>query len=79
MITLPSQLRAHADTMYDEEYPEVGSALISAANEVEKLEAALETCRDLRKYDAAEIGRLRVDCDRLREFNTKLCAEIDKP
>ena len=27
--------------------------------EIERLMAALETCRDLRRYDAAEIGRLR--------------------
>jgi predicted nuclease with TOPRIM domain len=27
---------------------------------------------------ADEIGRLETDCDRLREFNTKLCDEIER-
>jgi hypothetical protein len=27
---------------------------------------------------ADEIERLRADCDRLREFNTKLCDEIER-
>jgi predicted nuclease with TOPRIM domain len=37
-----------------------------------------ETGSDLADDAADEIERLKVDCDRLREFNTKLCTEIDR-
>ena len=50
--------------MDSERWLPVGLA-IEAANEIERLRAALDTCRELREYDRAEVEKLRAERDAL--------------
>lgn len=48
----------------------------NAAAEIERLKSALATCREIREYDAKEIGRLRAVNERLKARVAKLEDEL---